>query len=168
MVAVPGPLDFHDVEPGLVEQVARKLSSRSWQVGPIGAVAVHGFCGIWGTLSLGLLATGQYGVPTATGADTTTVVKGLFYGGGTGQLRAQFIGSMTAVVVVTSVAQFGTSSAAGNISNAGVIAARKTGIFVAGVSTFTGNISNDGTIAAGSLGIFVDAVRTFDGGISNV
>ena len=30
---------------------------------PIGAVAVHGFCGIWGTISLGLFATGQYGVP---------------------------------------------------------------------------------------------------------
>ena len=34
---------------------------------PIGAVAVHGFAGIWGTLSLGLLATGQYGIPTADG-----------------------------------------------------------------------------------------------------
>ena len=61
---------------------------RRWD-DPIGAVAVHGFAGIWGTLSLGLLATGQYGVPTATGTDTSTVVKGLFYGGGTAQLRAQ-------------------------------------------------------------------------------
>jgi Amt family ammonium transporter len=69
---------------------------------PIGAVAVHGFCGIWGTLSLGLLATGQFGVPTATGTDTSTVVKGLFYGGGTAQLRAQVIGSATAVIVVLS------------------------------------------------------------------
>jgi ammonium transporter, Amt family len=71
---------------------------------PIGAVAVHGFCGIWGTLSLGLLATGQYGIPTATGTDTTTVVKGLFYGGGTAQLRAQAIGSATCVIVVGSIA----------------------------------------------------------------
>ena len=38
--------------------------------------------GIWGTLSLGLFATGQFGIPTADGADTSTVVKGLFYGGG--------------------------------------------------------------------------------------
>jgi Amt family ammonium transporter len=75
---------------------------RRWD-DPIGAVAVHGFCGIWGTLSLGLLATGQFGVPTATGTDTSTVVKGLFYGGGTGQLRAQVIGSLTAVVAVTTV-----------------------------------------------------------------
>jgi len=28
---------------------------------PIGAVPVHGLCGIWGTLSLGLFACGQYG-----------------------------------------------------------------------------------------------------------
>ena len=42
---------------------------------PIGAVAVHGVCGIWGTLSLGLFATGQYGLPGPTGADTTTVSR---------------------------------------------------------------------------------------------
>jgi Amt family ammonium transporter len=71
---------------------------------PIGAVPVHGFAGIWGTLSIGLFAVGKYGVPTADGADTSTVVKGLFYGGGTAQLRAQFIGSMTCVIVVTGVA----------------------------------------------------------------
>jgi Amt family ammonium transporter len=76
---------------------------RRWD-DPIGAVAVHGFAGIWGTLSLGLLATGQYGVPTATGTDTSTVVKGLFYGGGTAQLRAQAIGSATCVIVVGGVA----------------------------------------------------------------
>jgi Amt family ammonium transporter len=72
---------------------------------PIGAVAVHGFCGIWGTLSLGLFAAGQYGLPTPTGADNKTfTVDGLFYGGGTGQLRAQLIGSLTCVVVVTGAA----------------------------------------------------------------
>jgi Amt family ammonium transporter len=75
---------------------------RRWD-DPIGAVAVHGFCGIWGTLSLGVLATGQYGVPTADGFDKSTVVRGLFYGGGGEQLFAQFIGSMTCVVVVLSV-----------------------------------------------------------------
>ena len=50
---------------------------------PIGAVPVHLVCGIWGTLSLGLFATGAYGLPTPTGVDTSVVVKGLFYGGGT-------------------------------------------------------------------------------------
>ena len=60
---------------------------------PIGAVPVHMVAGIWGTLSLGLFAAGKYGVPTATGADTSTVVTGLFYGGGVHQLISQLIGS---------------------------------------------------------------------------
>ncbi|HEX7521065.1 MAG TPA: ammonium transporter [Acidimicrobiia bacterium] len=60
---------------------------------PCGAFAVHGVCGIWGTLSLGLFAAGLYGAPTPTGADNSTVVTGLFYGGGTHQLVAQIIGS---------------------------------------------------------------------------
>ena len=67
---------------------------------PIGAVPVHLVCGIWGTVSLGLFATGGYGVPTPTGMDSSTLVKGLFYGGGTAQLIAQAIGS-GAVVFAT-------------------------------------------------------------------
>jgi Amt family ammonium transporter len=65
---------------------------------PIGAVPVHLVCGIWGTLSLGFFATGQFGVPTPTGVDTSTLVKGLFYGGGTAQLMAQAIGSGATVL----------------------------------------------------------------------
>src|SRR5580658_8564542 len=62
---------------------------------PVGAVAVHGACGIWGTLSLGLFACGKYGAPTPTGADDSeaSLVSGLFYGGGAHQLIAQCIGS---------------------------------------------------------------------------
>src|SRR5579872_3439083 len=67
---------------------------------PIGAVPVHMFAGIWGTLSLGLLATGKYGVPTPTGFDTSTVVRGLFYGGGLDQLKAQLVGSLACVILV--------------------------------------------------------------------
>ena len=70
---------------------------------PIGAVAVHGAAGVWGTLAVGLFATGQFGVPTADGADTSTVVRGLFYGGGTAQLRSQAIGSLTCLVLVFTV-----------------------------------------------------------------
>jgi ammonium transporter, Amt family len=64
---------------------------------PIGAVPVHLVAGIWGTLSLGLFATGAYGAPTPMGADTSAgvLVKGLFYGGGTAQLVAQAIGSFS-------------------------------------------------------------------------
>src|SRR6185295_8845332 len=60
---------------------------------PVGAWPVHGLNGIWGTLSLGLFATGQFGAATPTGADTSSVVKGLFYGGGMDQLIAQIIGN---------------------------------------------------------------------------
>jgi ammonium transporter, Amt family len=47
---------------------------------PVGAVSVHGVCGAWGTLAVGLFATGS--------GDVT----GLFYGGGFGQLGVQFLG----------------------------------------------------------------------------
>jgi Amt family ammonium transporter len=62
---------------------------------PIGAVPVHGACGIWGTLSLGLFASGQFGAPTPAGADNSAgaVITGLFYGGGADQLIAQLKGS---------------------------------------------------------------------------
>ena len=39
------------------------MEHRRWD-DPIGAVAVHCFAGIWGTLSLGLFAAGKYGIPT--------------------------------------------------------------------------------------------------------
>lgn len=66
---------------------------------PIGAVAVHGFAGIWGTISLGLFASG-YGLTGSTGPNLDTKIEGLFYGGGTKQLVAQVTGS----VVITSAA----------------------------------------------------------------
>jgi Amt family ammonium transporter len=75
---------------------------------PVGAVSVHGVCGIWGTLSLGLFATGQFGAPGPYGADTSSaaLVTGLFYGGGATQLVAQVIGSASVLA-----ATFGTSLA---------------------------------------------------------
>ena len=77
---------------------------------PVGAVPVHGMCGIWGTLSLGLFATGQFGAPTPTGADTSAgaLVTGLFYGGGFAQLKVQVLGSaaVTAAVLGVSLAMF--------------------------------------------------------------
>jgi len=73
---------------------------------PIGAVPVHMFGGITGTLSLGLFAAGVYGYPTPTGADTSTVLTGLFYGGGVSLLATQAIGS-AAVTAATLIASFG-------------------------------------------------------------
>jgi Amt family ammonium transporter len=67
---------------------------------PVGAVAVHGACGIFGTLAIGLFASGQFGIPTPDGIDTTSTITGLFYGGGLDQLKAQAIGSLSCIVVV--------------------------------------------------------------------
>jgi len=65
-----------------------------WRIDdPVGAVAVHGFAGIWGTLSLGFFACGKYGATGPFGADNSAPVTGLFYGGGMGVLKAQFVGS---------------------------------------------------------------------------
>jgi len=60
---------------------------------PIGAVPVHGFCGIWGTVSLGLFACGKYGATGPVAPDNTVPLTGLLYGGGAAVLKAQVIGS---------------------------------------------------------------------------
>ena len=54
---------------------------------PVGAVAVHFFNGLWGTLAVGLFAT-----TSAPGNDSLT---GLFYGGGFSLLGAQLLGVVT-------------------------------------------------------------------------
>ena len=71
---------------------------------PIGAVPVHMANGIWGTLALGLFASGKYFLPTPTGADVSAPVIGLFYGGGATQLVSQIIGSfsVTAATLIVS------------------------------------------------------------------
>jgi Amt family ammonium transporter len=61
---------------------------------PIGAVPVHGMCGIWGTLSLGLFACGKYGFTGPVAPDNSVALKGLLYGGGTQLLVAQALGSL--------------------------------------------------------------------------
>src|SRR5256886_1951580 len=50
---------------------------------PIGAVPVHGFCGIWGTLSLGLFACGRGGGAGPLTTDNSAPPEGPFCGGGT-------------------------------------------------------------------------------------
>jgi Amt family ammonium transporter len=68
---------------------------------PVGAFPVHGVCGIWGTISLGLFASGEYqaagsspfGVPSII-PGSPEALTGLFYGGGTSVLMAQCIGSV--------------------------------------------------------------------------
>ena len=71
---------------------------------PIGAVPVHGLCGIWGTLSLGLFACGKYGATGPISPDNSAPLKGLFYGGGTTVLLAQIIGSAVVTLATFGVA----------------------------------------------------------------
>ncbi len=62
---------------------------------PVGAVAVHMFNGIWGTIAVGLFAT-----DAAPGFAIANIQKGLFYGGGVGQLIKQ-LGGMGVTIVWT-------------------------------------------------------------------
>jgi len=71
---------------------------------PIGAVPVHGFCGIWGTLSLGLFACGKYGATGPISPDNSAPLAGLFYGGGLQLLKAQLIGSACITLATFGVA----------------------------------------------------------------
>jgi len=57
---------------------------------PVGAISVHGVCGLWGILSLGLLADGTYGDGWN---GVNGAVRGLFYGD-PGQFVAQCIGGL--------------------------------------------------------------------------
>ena len=73
---------------------------------PIGAVPVHLVNGVWGTLSLGLFASGEY---SAIGSDPiapdlSSKLTGLFYGGGSKVLVAQAIGSGITLVATLGVA----------------------------------------------------------------
>ncbi len=58
---------------------------------PIGAVSVHGVCGVWGTLAVGLFGS-------------TEEIRGLFYGGGLRQLGVQTLGAITVFVWVAATA----------------------------------------------------------------
>jgi len=64
---------------GVLVDVAVVLIDKMKVDDPVGAIAVHGVNGLWGTLAVGLFA--------AEG--------GLFFGGGAGQLITQFIGVAT-------------------------------------------------------------------------
>jgi Amt family ammonium transporter len=63
---------------------------------PVGAISVHGVCGAFGVLSVGLFADGAYG-DGWNGVSGT--VRGLFYGDAS-QLAAQAVGTLTCFVWV--------------------------------------------------------------------
>jgi Amt family ammonium transporter len=63
---------------------------------PVGAVSVHGTCGAWGAISLGIFADGTYG-DGFNGVQGT--VRGILYGDAS-QLAAQIIGPVTNIVFI--------------------------------------------------------------------
>lgn len=65
---------------------------------PVGAISVHGVCGAWGTIAVGLFADGV----------NDPGIVGLFYGGGLKQLGVQFVGvfAVFAWVAVTAFILF--------------------------------------------------------------
>lgn len=66
---------------------------------PVGAVAVHMFNGIWGTIAVGLFATSS-----APGFASAGIREGLFYGGGLVQLGKQLAGmGLTAAWTVVTI-----------------------------------------------------------------
>jgi Amt family ammonium transporter len=101
LVAVTAPCAWIEawaaVVIGAVAGILVVLSVYFWEArrvdDPVGAVSVHGINGVWGLLSVGLFADGTYGL----GTTAAPLVKGLFYGGGYGQLIAQAIGALVCV-----------------------------------------------------------------------
>jgi Amt family ammonium transporter len=77
---------------------------------PVGATSVHGTCGIWGVLSVGLFASGDYGagwnLTTTSLTKSANGVTGLFYSWDLGirQLGAQAIGALTIIFVMGGIA----------------------------------------------------------------
>jgi ammonium transporter, Amt family len=73
---------------------------------PVGAVAVHGVCGTFGVLAVGLFANGVYGGGwngAVDDAGEAVAVKGLFYGE-VGQLGAQALGAVVIWTVIFGLA----------------------------------------------------------------
>jgi Amt family ammonium transporter len=72
---------------GFLVVISASIVERRFHIDdPVGAISVHGTCGAWGLLSLGLLADGKFGG-----------VTGLFYGS-FGQLVAQVIGIIVILI----------------------------------------------------------------------
>jgi Amt family ammonium transporter len=77
---------------GLLVVISCQVVERCGVDDPVGAVSVHGVCGLWGLLSLGIFADGSFGGGWNSGA--AAGVAGILYDhtrNGTGQLLAQVL-----------------------------------------------------------------------------
>jgi Amt family ammonium transporter len=105
LVAITGPCAFVapaaavfiGVVAGLLTPLSVMVLERRFRVDdPVGAVSVHGVCGIWGALALGLFADGTYG---SGWNGVEGPVRGLLFGDPS-QLAAQCIGIAANVLFV--------------------------------------------------------------------
>lgn len=72
---------------------------------PVGAIAVHGVCGTFGVLAVGIFSDGQYGSGWNGTTTTTDGVTGFLYGGeGWGQFVSQLIGAVVIWTVIFGLA----------------------------------------------------------------
>ncbi len=125
LVAVTAPCAFIDpwaamlvgVVAGVIVVEAILLVERRLKLDdPVGAISVHGVCGLLGVVWVGLFANGDYGIDAVApgvGWNGTTSnltadgaargVTGLFYGDA-GQFLAQLVGAVTIVLVMGGIA----------------------------------------------------------------
>ena len=86
---------------GLLTPIAVMALERRFRIDdPVGAISVHGVCGLWGALAVGLFADGSYG---SGWNGVAGPVRGLLFGDGS-QLLAQCIGVAANVLFVFPVA----------------------------------------------------------------
>jgi Amt family ammonium transporter len=95
----PGSAILIGLIAGVIVELSVELIDKVLHVDdPVGAVSVHGVCGAWGTLAVGLFAQPEYGG-----------LAGLFFGGGLKQLGVQALGvvSVFGWTVAASLVLFG-------------------------------------------------------------
>ena len=95
-VATPGGSIIIGVIAGIIVVLSVEFIDKVLKIDdPVGAISVHGVCGVWGTLAVGLFSA-------------SPDMPGLFYGGGFAQLGVQALGvvAVFAWVIVTSAILF--------------------------------------------------------------
>jgi Amt family ammonium transporter len=102
---------------------------------PVGAISVHGICGVWGTLAVGLFATYD---DAFLGREDA----GLFYGGGISQLIMQAVGVVivAAWVLVTTGALFAALKSAGMLRVSPEVELEGLDVHEHGIPGYTGDV----------------------------
>ena len=113
LVAITAPCPFVDpwaaavigiIAGVLVIEVVWVLERRFKLDDPVGAIAVHGVCGSFGALTIGIFANGKYGAGwnlTDSAKTADTGVTGFLYDGSLG--ISQFLAQLIAVAVIWTV-----------------------------------------------------------------